>query len=54
MLTKPSDLLFFAGPCAGGSSWARLNKTRGVDAAEKIKAKQKEFLNGSLKSNGMP
>ena len=43
VLTKPSDLLFFAGPCAGGSSWARLNKTRGVDTAEKIEAKQKEF-----------
>ena len=43
MLTKPSDLLFFAGPCTGGSSWARLNKTRGVDTAEKIEAKQKEF-----------
>ena len=54
VLTKPSDLLFFAGPCAGGSSWARLNKTRGVDTAEKIEAKQKEFLNGSLKPNGMP
>ena len=43
VLTKPSDLLFFAGPCTGGSSWARLNKTRGVDTAEKIEAKQKEF-----------
>ena len=43
VLTKPSDLLFFAGPCTGGSSWARLNKTRGIDTAEKIEAKQKEF-----------
>ena len=43
VLTKSSDLLFFAGPCTGGSSWARLNKTRGVDTAEKIEAKQKEF-----------
>ena len=43
VLTKSSDLLFFAGPCTGGSSWARLNKTRGIDAAEKIEAKQKEF-----------
>ena len=43
VLTKPSDLLFFAGPCAGGSSWARLNKTRGIDTAEKIEAKQREF-----------
>ena len=43
MLTKSSDLLFFAGPCTGGSSWARLNKTRGIDTAEKIEAKQKEF-----------
>ena len=41
VLTKPSDLLFFAGPCAG--SWARLNKTRGIDTAEKIEAKQREF-----------
>ena len=41
VLTKSSDLLFFAGPCTGGSSWARLNKTRGIDTAEKIKAKQK-------------
>ena len=43
VLTKPSDLLFFAGPCTGGSSWARLNKTRGIDTAEKIEAKQREF-----------
>ena len=43
VLTKSSDLLFFAGPCTGGSSWARLNKTRGIDTAEKIEAKQKEF-----------
>ena len=37
VITKSSDLLFFAGPCTGGSSWARLN------TAEKIEAKQKEF-----------
>ena len=43
VLTESSDLLFFAGPCAGGSSWARLNKTRGIDTAEKIEAKPKEF-----------
>ena len=43
VLTKPSDLLCFAGPCTGGSSWARLNKTRGVDTAKKIEAEQKEF-----------
>ena len=43
VLTKPSDLLFFAGPCTGGSSWARLNKTRGIDTAENIEAKQREF-----------
>ena len=43
VLTKSSDLLFFAGPCTGGSSWARLNKTRGIDTAEKIEAKQNEF-----------
>ena len=43
VLTKSSDLLFFAGPCTGGSSWARLNKTRGIGTAEKIEAKQKEF-----------
>ena len=43
VLTKSSNLLFFAGPCTGGSSWARLNKTRGIDTAEKIEAKQKEF-----------
>ena len=43
VLTKPSDLLFFAGPCTGVSSWARLNKTRGIDTAEKIEAKQREF-----------
>ena len=44
VLTKPSDLLFFAGPCTGGSSWARLNKTRGIDTAEKIEAKTKRIL----------
>ena len=38
VLTKSSVFLFFAGPCAGGSSWARLNKTRGIDTA-----KQNEF-----------
>ena len=27
-ITKTSDMLFFAGPCTGGSSWARLNITR--------------------------
>ena len=44
VLTKPSDLLFFAGPCAGGSSWARLNKTRGIDTAEENRGQTKRIL----------
>ena len=42
--TKSSDMLFFAGPCTGGSSWARLNITRGPTTSKLIQNKQLEFL----------
>ncbi len=32
-LRDENDVMFFAGPCTGGSSWARLNKTRSVETA---------------------
>ena len=42
-ITKSSDMLFFAGPCTGGSSWARLNITRGPTTSKLIHDKQLEF-----------
>ena len=33
------DSIFFSGPCAGGSSWSRLNRSRGPETKEKIEAK---------------
>ena len=41
--TKTSDMLCFAGACAGGSSWARLNITRGPTTSKLIQHKQLEF-----------
>ena len=41
-ITKSSDM-FFAGPCTGGSSWARLNITRGPTTSKLIQDKQLEF-----------
>ena len=41
-ITKTSDMLFFAGPCTGGSSWARLNITRGPTTSKLIQNKQLE------------
>ena len=35
-IAKTSDMSFFAGPCKGGSSWARLNITRGPTASKLI------------------
>ena len=42
-ITKTSDMLFFAGPCTRGSSWARLNITRGPTTSKLIQNKQPEF-----------
>ena len=42
-ISKSSDMLFFAGPCTGGSSWARLNITRGPTTSKLIQNKQLEF-----------
>ena len=42
-ITKSSDMLFFAGPCTGGSSWARLNITRGPTTSKLSQNKQLEF-----------
>ena len=33
------DSVFFSGPCTGGSSWSRLNRSRGPETKEKIEAK---------------
>ena len=33
------DSIFFSGPCTGGSSWSRLNRSRGPETKEKIEAK---------------
>ena len=38
-LRDSRDTMFFAGPCTGGSSWARLNRTRGPQTEEIIEAK---------------
>ena len=42
-ITKTSDMLFFAGPCTGGSSWARLNIARGPTTSKLTQNKQFEF-----------
>ena len=33
------DSIFFSGPCTGGSSWSRLNRSRSPETKEKIEAK---------------
>ena len=33
------DSMFFSGPCTGGSSWSRLNRSRSPETKEKIEAK---------------
>ena len=33
------DSVFFSGPCTGGSSWSRLNRSRSPETKEKIEAK---------------
>lgn len=35
--------MFFAGPCTGGSSWARLNRSRGPQTEAIIEAKVEIF-----------
>ena len=42
-LREENDVMFFAGPCTGGSSWARLNKTRSVETAMLIRRRQVMF-----------
>ena len=42
-LRDHNDAMFFAGPCTGGSSWARLNKTRSVETALLIRRRQVMF-----------
>lgn len=42
-LRDENDVMFFAGPCTGESSWARLNKTRSVETALLIKRRQTMF-----------
>ena len=42
-LRDENDVMFFAGPCTGGSSWARLNKTRSVETAMLIRRRQVMF-----------
>ena len=42
-LRDESDAMFFAGPCTGGSSWARLNKTRSTETALLIRRRQVTF-----------
>ena len=42
-VNKKDDLLFFAGPCTGGSSWARLNRTRSEDTAKLVESRQELF-----------
>ena len=38
-LRDSRDTMFFAGPCTGGSSWARLNRSRGPDTEAIINEK---------------
>ena len=42
-LRDNNDVMFFAGPCTGGSSWARLNKTRSIETAMLIRRRQVMF-----------
>ena len=44
-LRDHNDTMFFAGPCActGGSSWARLNKTRSEETATLVRERQVMF-----------
>ena len=42
-LRDRNDAMFFAGPCTGGSSWARLNKTRSVETAMLVRRRQVMF-----------
>ena len=42
-LRDENDVVFFAGPCTGGSSWARLNKTRSIETAMLIRRRQIMF-----------
>ena len=42
-LRDRNDAMFFAGPCTGGSSWARLNRTRSVETAMLIRRRQVMF-----------
>jgi len=42
-LRDENDAMFFAGPCTGGSSWARLNKTRSIETAMLIRRRQVMF-----------
>ena len=38
-MTDERDSMFFSGPCTGGSSWSRLNRSRSPETKEKIDAK---------------
>ena len=42
-LRDRNDVMFFAGPCTGGSSWARLNKTRRIERAMLVRRRQVMF-----------
>ena len=42
-LRDENDVMFFAGPCTGGSSWARLNKTRSIETAMLVRRRQIMF-----------
>ena len=42
-LRNEDDAMFFAGPCTGGSSWARLNKTRSIETAMLVRRRQVMF-----------
>lgn len=42
-LRDERDTMFFAGPCTGGSSWARLNRSRGPQTEAVIEAKVEIF-----------
>ena len=42
-LRDENDVMFFAGPCTGGSSWARLNKMRSIETAMLIRRRQIMF-----------
>ena len=42
-LRDEKDTMFFAGPCTGGSSWARLNRSKGPETEAIIEAKVEIF-----------